>query len=85
MQSYLACGKPIIGSLDGIGAKIINDSKSGFTSKAESVEDLVEAILRLYNLSIEDRKLLGNNGRNYFEKEFEREFLLDKLENILHS
>jgi len=85
LQSYLACGKPIIGSLDGIGAQIINDSKSGFTSKAESVEDLVEAILRLYNLSIEERKLLGNNGRNYFEKEFERESLLDKLENILHT
>jgi glycosyltransferase involved in cell wall biosynthesis len=85
LQSYLACGKPIIGSLDGIGAQIINDSKCGFSSKAESVEDLVEAILKLYNLSLEDRNLLGNNGRNYFEKEFERESLLDKLENILHS
>jgi glycosyltransferase involved in cell wall biosynthesis len=85
LQSYLACGKPIIGSLDGIGAQIINDSKCGFTSKAESVEELVESILRLYNLSIEDRKSLGNNGRNYFEKEFERESLLDKLENILYS
>jgi glycosyltransferase involved in cell wall biosynthesis len=83
LQSYLACGKPIIGSLDGIGAQIINDSKCGVTSKAESVEDLVEAILRLYNLSAEDRTLLGNNGRIYFEKEFERELLLDKLENIL--
>lgn len=85
LQSYLACGKPIIGSLDGIGAQIINDSKCGFTSKAESVKELVESILRLYNLSIEDRKSLGNNGRNYFEKEFERESLLDKLENILYS
>lgn len=85
LQSYLACGKPIIGSLDGIGAQIINDSKCGFTSKAESVEELVESILRLYNLSVEDRKSLGNNGRNYFEKEFERESLLDKLENILNS
>jgi glycosyltransferase involved in cell wall biosynthesis len=85
LQSYLACGKPIIGSLDGIGAQIINDSKCGFTSKAESVEELVESILRLYNLSIDDRKSLGNNARNYFEKEFERESLLDKLENILYS
>jgi glycosyltransferase involved in cell wall biosynthesis len=84
LQSYLACGKPIIGSLDGIGAKIINESGCGFTAKAESVEDLVEAILRLYNLSPEDRSSLGNNGRIYFEKEFERELLLGKLENTLH-
>jgi len=83
LQSYLACGKPIIGSLDGIGAKIINESCSGFTAKAESVEELVEAVIRLFNLSIEERLALGSNGRIYFEKEFEREVLLDKLENIL--
>jgi glycosyltransferase involved in cell wall biosynthesis len=84
LQSYLACGKPIIGSLDGIGAKIINESGCGYTAKAESITELVEAILKLYNLSVDDRKILGNNGRTYFEKEFEREALLDKLENILY-
>ena len=26
LQSYLACGRPIIGSLDGIGAEIIKES-----------------------------------------------------------
>jgi glycosyltransferase involved in cell wall biosynthesis len=83
LQSYLACGRPIIGSLDGIGAKIINESGSGFTAKAESVEELVEAVIGLFNLTKEERITLGSNGRNYFEKEFEREVLLDKLENIL--
>jgi colanic acid biosynthesis glycosyl transferase WcaI len=84
LQSYLACGRPIIGSLDGIGAKIIKESGCGFTAEAESVEELVEAIIRLFNLSNEERIALGANGRIYFEKEFEREVLLDKLENILH-
>ena len=51
LQSYLACGKPIIGSLDGIGAIIINDAKCGFTANAESVEGLVKAIINLYNSS----------------------------------
>jgi glycosyltransferase involved in cell wall biosynthesis len=83
LQSYLACGKPVIGSLDGIGAKIINESGCGFTAKAESVEELVEAIISLFNLTKEERITLGTNGRYYFEKEFEREMLLDKLENIL--
>ena len=43
----------------------------------------MEAVIRLFNLSIEERLALGSNGRIYFEKEFEREVLLDKLENIL--
>ena len=33
LQSYLACGRPIIGSLSGIGADIINESKSGYTAE----------------------------------------------------
>ncbi len=85
LQSYLACGRPIIGSLDGIGAKIITDANCGFVSSAESVEELVKSILMLYNLTIEDRKLLGTNGRKYFEENFEREYLLNKLDEILHS
>jgi glycosyltransferase involved in cell wall biosynthesis len=84
LQSYLACGKPIIGSLNGIGAKIINEASCGFTANAESVEELVDAIIRLYNLSDDERITLGINGRAYFEREFEREILLDRLENILH-
>ena len=84
LQSYLACGRPIIGSLDGVGAKIIDESGSGFSASAESVEELVEAIIRLFSLSNEERAALGNNARIYFEKEFERELLLDKLESILN-
>ncbi len=31
VQSYLACGKPIIASLDGIGSEIIKDASCGFS------------------------------------------------------
>ena len=37
----------------------------------------------MYRLSDEERLLLGRNARNYFEQEFEREKLIDKLESIL--
>lgn len=85
IQSYLACGKPIIGSLDGSGASIIEEALAGFTSPAENSNLLVEAILKLYYSSFEEREQFGMNGRKYFEKEFEREILLDKLESILNG
>ena len=85
LQSYLACGRPIIGSLDGIGADIINNAKCGFTANAESINELVNAILKLYNLTSDERIKMGLNARNYFEKEFERENLLHKLEQILQD
>ena len=85
LQSYLACGRPIIGSLDGVGAEIIREAKAGFTSNAEDPNDLAKQIIKLFNTQIHIRTQMGLNARKYFEIEFEREVLLDKLELILNS
>jgi glycosyltransferase involved in cell wall biosynthesis len=82
IQSYLACGKPIIASLDGEGARIVEDAKAGFTSISEDVIGLKEAIKKMYLLSPNQQLELGENARSYFEIEFEREMLVDKLESI---
>lgn len=82
IQSYLACGKPIIASLDGEGARIVEDAKAGFTSISEDIIGLKEAIKKMYLLSPNQQIELGENARRYFEKEFEREMLIDKLESI---
>lgn len=82
IQSYLACGKPIIASLDGEGARIVEDANAGFTSNSEDVIGLMNAIYKMYLLSPNQLNELGNNARCYFEQEFEREMLVDKLESI---
>ena len=83
LQSYLACGKPIIGALDGIGRKIISESNSGFASEAENHESLAINIIKLYKLSKLEKMKLSNNALNYFENNFNKEILLDKLERLL--
>jgi glycosyltransferase involved in cell wall biosynthesis len=85
VQSYLACGKPIIGSIDGEGAKIINKANAGYVSASEDTDSLVYNIIKLYNLTEEERITLGLNGRVYFEKEFSMDILIDKLENIFET
>jgi len=84
VQSYLACGKPIIGSIDGEGARIITESGAGFVSPSEDSDKLVENIIKLYSLSVENRIKLGKNGRAYYETEFSMEILINKLENIFN-
>lgn len=85
IQSYLACGKPIITSLDGEGAKIIEEANAGFTSPSEDCEGLVSNIKKFLILSNEEQKKLGQNGKAYFSIEFEREILVDRLEKILDN
>ena len=83
IQSYLACGKPIIASLNGEGARIIEEAKAGYTSPAEDSSALAAAIRSFLNLDMNQRKVLAKNAKTYFKKEFEREVLVDKLEEIL--
>jgi len=84
LQSYLACGKPIIGALDGIGNKIISESNSGFASEAEDHELLANNILTLYKLSKAEKEKLSNNALTYFDKNFNKKHLLERLEEILN-
>ena len=85
LQSYLACGKPIIGSLNGIGSKIIKESNSGFTSNAEDYESLANSIINFSKLNSSKREELGKNARDYYEKEFERSSLLTRLIDIFEK
>jgi glycosyltransferase involved in cell wall biosynthesis len=85
LQSYLACGKPIIGSLDGIGSDIIVESNSGFASEAENSKLLAENILKLYKSSSKLRKEFSTNSVEYFKKNFNKEFLLKRLEDIFQE
>lgn len=83
IQSYLACGRPILASLDGEGAKIINESESGFSSPAEDGQALADNAEKMYRLTAAERQKMGENAIKYFKKEFERDMLLNKLIYIL--
>jgi len=48
VQSYLACAKPIICSLDGEGARIVEEANAGFACKPEDPDALATAILKAY-------------------------------------
>lgn len=85
IQSYLACGKPIIASIDGEGAKIVKDAKCGVTSPAEDSIALNNIIKELMALDKSSLNQMGNNGRVYYEKEFDRDYLLEKLEVVFNS
>ena len=83
LQSYLACGKPIIGALDGIGKEIIEVSNSGLCVDAEDVVGLSENIIKMNKISPKELLTFGNNGLDYFNNHFNKEKLLNDFEAIL--
>lgn len=80
IQSYMACGRPIVAALDGEGARQIKDSGVGLVCPAENADGLARVILKMYQMPKNERELMGRRGIEYCEKNFEREMLLSKLE-----
>lgn len=85
VQSYMAAGKPILGAINGEGMKVIRKSNCGLAGPAEDHKSLYENVLRLYNMTPEQREALGRNGKEYFFNNYTRELLLEKLENSLKN
>jgi glycosyltransferase involved in cell wall biosynthesis len=79
VQAYMAAGRPIIACLNGEGARLVVEAGAGIATPAENAQGLADAILRMYRLSPEERETMGNNGRCYYKKHFDHEYLVDKL------
>jgi glycosyltransferase involved in cell wall biosynthesis len=82
IPEYLCSGRPIIhsysGSCDPIGAL-----KAGICIPAEDVEQLVDAIHLLYQMSVEERNLIGNNGYLAAMEQYEYSRLAYGLAEVL--
>lgn len=83
VQSYMASGKPILAAISGEGNRIIEDSRCGLVCEAEDYVKLYENVIKLFNMSKEERNTLGKNGKEYFNKNFTREKLLNQLQIIM--
>lgn len=85
VQSYLACGKPIIAALDGEGARVVQEAGAGLTASPEDARSLADAVLTMYRMPQEDRMAMGLKGRSYFEAHFERGLLLERLDRWMNE
>ena len=85
IQSYLACGRPIIAALDGEGGRVVVESGAGLSSRSEDVDGLTESVLTMYRMSKIDREKMGMRGKEYCETNYEREKLIDRLEKWMRE
>lgn len=84
VQSYLACAKPVIASLDGEGARVVREA-GGLAAPAEDAAALAQAVLRMREKSPEERAEMGKKARAYFLEHFDREMLMERLEGWMRE
>ena len=81
---YLASGKPVIFSCNASNNPI-EEAGSGITVTPDNPKELASSILKLYHMPEEQRKKMGERGREYVEKYHSIPVLVDKLEGVIDS
>lgn len=82
LQTYLACGAPILGAVGGESAKIIKTAECGLIAD-KTVESLSEQTLCMMNLSKEELNKFRLNAMSYFKNNFEMNKVIDDFENLI--
>lgn len=83
LQAYMACGKPIIGAIEGSSAKIINDSNCGIAVEPENEIQIKKAIHKFYEFSHRNLLDMGEKGKCYSRIYFNRHDIIMRIEKKL--
>jgi len=79
----MACERPLVASVSGEGAAIVERSKGGLLSRPGDAQGLANAIVRARAMSREDREAMGQRARQYVSNHYDRVALADKYLEIL--
>lgn len=83
VQSYMAAGKPVLGSIAGETPYVISRAKCGYCAPPEDPEAFAKVVERF--LLAPDRREMGERGKAYYEAHFTKDEHMDRLEKMLET
>jgi glycosyltransferase involved in cell wall biosynthesis len=85
VQSALAMGRPILAALEGEGARVILESGAGPVVDPENATALAAGARALRDASAAARGVMGQRGRDYALRHFDRDTLVGRLDGWLRN
>lgn len=82
LQSYMACGMPILAAASGETKRVVEEAECGLCSEIGNAEKLTEAIASLANSDKSELKTMQNNALKYCNNNFDKKTLLDELDEV---
>ncbi len=80
LQSYMACGMPVIASAGGETERIINEADCGICCKVGDENELADGIRQMMKSDI---VRMGQNSLNYCRTHFDKTKLMDEMDRYL--
>ncbi len=81
---YMAAGRPIVSSIDGVIREVVEDSDGGIFVPPGKSAQLAEVIKELYN-DPERRFEMGRSAREHVEENFHRDIQADQLTKVIEN
>jgi len=82
LYDYLAAKKPIITSLYVKHNDVVEDIGCGYSSRYDNSDDMVKNIEKIYNLSDQEKKLMGKNAYANVIQNHDIKLMAKKLESL---
>lgn len=83
IQSYMAAGKPVIGSVNGETARIIQNSGCGFCCAAEDYKELAKALTKF--CESKNKLEMASNAKNYYLNNFSKNTFITSINSALEN
>lgn len=81
LQSYMACGMPVIAAAEGETARIIAESGCGLCCNLGDAQQLGLIVTEMMQLDLTE---MGKNSRRYFDNNFTKQILMNKMDKYLN-
>lgn len=78
---YMYSAKPIIFACE-CANNLVQEANAGVSVPPEKPEEFAEAVIQVYNMTLEERIILGENGRRYIKENHDMPVLVDKMEKL---
>ena len=84
LQTYMTCGKPIFGAINGAADETIMEAQCGSCVSAGNYKGLAR-LMKGFIDNPDDYKACGKNAKSYFETHFTLKRYCDSLESLMES
>lgn len=85
LQSYMACGKPILAAADGETAQVIKEARCGLCSAPEDAAALCANIEAMIRMPLEEREQFMRNARAYALAHYDKRTLMDEIDGFFRT
>ena len=85
LQTYMACGMPVIACAAGETEMIISTSKCGVCAPPGNAEMLADKIIEVAEKSDKDLIEIGKNALKYYNENFDKKMILEKFDKYFNN